>query len=219
MVSKSGERNVGFLHIPERSRRFIKDFVTTFVSFTERSGNDSTLISVYFQVEEQWRYVITIFALSFFACWLFFAILWYLIAHSHGDLTIDPKTGARMNDDAQPCVEGASSFVDFFLLSVETQSSIGFGEKYPNDNCPEALFVMILQIIVGVGIEGAMVGIVYAKMVRPPRKSSDMKFSKRAVICQRDSKLCLLFRVNDSNETHVVQSRVTAFWFEEKMYS
>lgn len=100
---------------------------------------------------------------------------------------------------------------------METQSSIGFGERYPNANCPEGLFLMVLQIIVGVGIEGAMVGIVYAKMVRPPRKSSDMKFSKRAVICQRDSKFCLLFRVSDSNESHIVQSKVTAFWFQEKM--
>lgn len=32
VIDKSGERNVGFLHIPERSRRFFKDFVTTFVS-------------------------------------------------------------------------------------------------------------------------------------------------------------------------------------------
>lgn len=31
VIDKSGERNVGFLHIPERSRRFLRDFVTTFV--------------------------------------------------------------------------------------------------------------------------------------------------------------------------------------------
>lgn len=32
VIEKSGDRNVGFLHIPERSRRFFKDFVTTLVS-------------------------------------------------------------------------------------------------------------------------------------------------------------------------------------------
>lgn len=73
------------------------------------------------QIEEQWRYVITVFALSFFICWIFFAALWYLIAHSHGDLTIDAKTGERLSEGPVPCVEGATTFVGFLLLSIETQ--------------------------------------------------------------------------------------------------
>lgn len=94
--------------------------------------------------------------------------------------------------------------------------SIGFGEKYPNEECPEAIFLMVIQIVIGIAIEGAMVGIVYAKMVRPPNKSSDMKFSRKAVVCQRDAKLCLQFRICDSNELHVVDSKVHAYWFEER---
>lgn len=95
--------------------------------------------------------------------------------------------------------------------------SIGFGEKYPNEECPEAIFLMVAQIVTGIAIEGAMIGIVYAKMARPPRKPSDMKFSKKAVVCQRNSKLCLLFRVCDANEVHVVESKVNAYWFDERM--
>lgn len=76
---------------------------------------------------------------------------------------------------------------------------------------------MVVQIITGIAIEGAMVGIVYAKMVRPPKRSTEMKFSRRAVICQRDSKLCLLFRVCDSNEMHSVESKIQAYWFEERV--
>lgn len=34
VIDKIGQRNVGYHHIPERSRRFIRDFVTTFVSET-----------------------------------------------------------------------------------------------------------------------------------------------------------------------------------------
>lgn len=169
-------------------------------------------------MEEQWRFVITVFAMSFFVCWIFFAGLWYLIAYAHGDLTVDEKTGERLSDGPVSCVEGATTFAGFLLLSIETQVSIGFGEKYPNEECPEAIFLMVVQIVTGIAIEGAMVGIVYVKMVRPPRKSSDMKFSKKAVVCQRDTKLCLLFRVCDANEVHVVESRVHAYWFEEKLY-
>lgn len=32
VIDKSGVRNIGFIHIPERSRRFFRDFVTTLVS-------------------------------------------------------------------------------------------------------------------------------------------------------------------------------------------
>lgn len=154
--------------------------------------------------------------MSFFICWIFFACLWYLISHSHGDMNFDPKNGARLNEGRAPCVEGTTTFAGFLLLSVETQSSIGFGEKYPNEECPEAIFLMILQIVTGIAIEGAMVGIVYAKMVRPSQKSSEMKFSRKAVICQRNSKFCLLFRVSDPNQLHVIDSKIRAYWFEER---
>lgn len=218
---------MGFLHIPERSRRFLRDFVTTFVRIRSLKFEQriDILINLFvfsrrhIQVEEQWRFVITVFALSFFVCWIFFAGLWYLIAYAHGDLTVDEKTGERLSDGPVSCVEGATTFAGFLLLSIETQVSIGFGEKYPNEECPEAIFLMVVQIVTGIAIEGAMVGIVYVKMVRPPRKSSDMKFSRKAVVCQRDTKLCLLFRVCDANEVHVVESRVHAYWFEERMYA
>lgn len=80
--------------------------------------------TIVFQIEEQWRYVITMFALSFFACWISFAGLWYLIAHSHGDLSFDPKTGETLSDGPVPCIEGAKTFVGFLLFSIETQVSL-----------------------------------------------------------------------------------------------
>lgn len=75
---------------------------------------------------------------------------------------------------------------------------------------------MVAQIVCGVAIEGAMVGIVYAKMIRPPKRAHSMQFSKKAIICQRDSKLCLVFRVCDSKENQAINSRVNAYWFEER---
>lgn len=96
--------------------------------------------------------------------------------------------------------------------------SIGYGEKFPNEECPEAIFLMVVQIVLGIAIEGAMVGIVYAKMIRPSRHSSDMKFSRKAVVCQRNTKLCLVFRVSDSRSNHVIDSKLQAYWFEERLY-
>lgn len=77
----------------------------------------------HYQIDERWRYVITIFAFSFFACWILFAVLWYLIAHAHGDLNFDPVTGKRLSDGPVPCVEGTYNFASFLLFSIETQVS------------------------------------------------------------------------------------------------
>lgn len=147
---------------------------------------------------------------------MFFALLWFLIAHAHGDLNFDEKTGERLGDGHVPCVHGAKTFSGFLLFSIETQVSIGFGEKYPSEECPEAIFMMVVQIVIGIAIEGAMVGIVYAKMVRPPKKSFDLMFSKKAVVCQRDGKLCLIFRVCDVKQCHIIGTHITAYWFVER---
>ena len=68
----------------------------------------------------------------------------------------------------------------------------------------------------GVVIDATMVGIVYTKLTRPP-KYADFKFSKKAVICQRDGILCLIFRVADFKQAHSIDSKIRAYLFEEKI--
>lgn len=131
------------------------------------------------------------------------------------------------------CLEGTYTWTGFFLYSFEMQvinrayyfciiakmlkiqTTVGFGERYPNEECPEAIFMMLCQIICGIALDGAMIGIIYAKLTRPPRKHFDFKFSRKAVICQRDSKYCLLFRLCDPNEIHRIGSRVQACLFSD----
>uniref|UniRef100_A0A182P0F3 Uncharacterized protein n=1 Tax=Anopheles epiroticus TaxID=199890 RepID=A0A182P0F3_9DIPT len=199
VINKKGEGNVHLAHLPQRSLRFVRDLATTLV-------------------DEQWRYTLMLFVLSFVASWIFFAILWYLIAYAHGDLLKDPTTGERLGDGKKPCVEGTTSFTGFLLFSVETQVSTGYGVIVPTEECPEAFFLLLVQIIFGLVIGGAMVGVVYAKMIRIPKRSYDMKFSKRAVICMRDGRLCLVFRVCDHKQQHVIGTQVTATMLEPRRH-
>lgn len=101
----------------------------------------------------------------------------------------------------------------FFHSNYKT--TVGFGERYPNEECPEAVFLFVAQIVLGIAIDGTLIGIIYAKLTRPPRKPYDLKFSRKAVICQRDSKLCLIFRICDPNEIHIIDSMVQACLFGE----
>lgn len=75
--------------------------------------------------------------------------------------------------------------------------------------------MFMAQIVMGVLIDSAMIGFIYAKLTRPPRKPYDLKFSRKAVICLRDSKLCFMFRICDPNEIHVIDSKVQACIFGE----
>lgn len=165
-------------------------------------------------------------------------MFWYLIALSHGDVQFDIDGGIKLNDEPNPCVIGASSVAGFLLFSIELQVSgrikahihsankkksccfqttIGFGERLPAAECPEAVFLMMLQIVTGVIIEGSLIGIIYMKMTRPARKPMELKFSQKAVICQRDSKLCLMFRICDPNELHTIESKVRLYLLEKRV--
>lgn len=146
---------------------------------------------------------------------MFFAALYYLVSYTHGDLDFDPVTGIRRNIDEVLCAEGVQTFAGFLLLSVEAQTSIGFGNKYPTEECPEAVFLLTAQVVVAIGLESIIVAILYAKMSRPSgrTRSLDRKFSRRAVVCRRDGRLCLVWRVADEFGAHAIGTLVQAFWF------
>lgn len=65
-------------------------------------------------------------------------------------------------------------------------SFIGYGNRYITEECPEAMFVMCVQCIMGVLIQAFMVGIVFAKLSRPKKRAQTLLYSRNAVICHRN---------------------------------
>ncbi|XP_014086967.2 ATP-sensitive inward rectifier potassium channel 15 [Bactrocera oleae] len=197
VIEKSGHENVSFRRIPQKSWRYVRDLVTT-------------------MIELDWKIVLTIFIGTYFLTWFFFALLNYMIAYSHGDLMFDEVTGERLGEGKEPCIKGVYNFVSMIIYSVETQTTIGFGEKYASDECPEAIFLFVMQMIMAIGIEGMLVSMVYAKTARPAKQITKMKFSDKAVICYRDGKLCLLFRVCDPRKQQVIESKIRVYLIMDK---
>lgn len=76
---------------------------------------------------------------------------------------------------------------------------------------------MIVQLVSGVLLDGCMVGVFYQKMIRPTKYTKAVRFSKRSVICQRDGKLCLIFRLVDHRQHHGIKTKIKAFIFREKV--
>lgn len=174
------------------------------------------MTNIRWQIEAQWRWVLAAYVFAYFGSWTLFAVLYYVVGWAHGDLEFDPETGQRLGEGAEECIRGAINFPGFFLMSVESQVSTGYGEKYPTEECSEAIFLLIVQLVFGVVVDATMVGIVYTKLTRPP-KYADFKFSRKAVICQRDGVLCMIFRVADFKQAHSIDSKIRAYLFEEKI--
>ncbi|KAI4482716.1 hypothetical protein M0804_008569 [Polistes exclamans] len=190
-VLKNGDCNVLQSRISRRSLRFLQDIFTTLV-------------------DTQWRWTLLCFALSFLLSWLGFAVIWWLIAFTHGDFEERHLPPFQVDNNWTPCIYNIFSFTSCFLFSIETQHTIGYGSRSTTEECPEAIFVMCVQSVAGVMIQAFMVGIVFAKMSRPKQRTQTLLFSKNAVICQRDGELCLMFRVGDMRKSHIIGAAIRA---------
>ncbi|XP_053969489.1 G protein-activated inward rectifier potassium channel 3 isoform X2 [Anastrepha ludens] len=190
-VFKNGECNVLQKNLMRRRLRFMQDLYTTLV-------------------DSQWRWTLLVFALSFVLSWLFFALLWWLIVYTHGDLEEMHLPENQEESGWTPCVSAIHGFTSCFLFSIETQHTIGYGVRTTSEECPEAIFMMCFQSIFGVMTSAFMGGIVFAKMTRAKQRAQTLLFSKYAVICQRDGGLSLMFRVGDMRKSHIIGAAVRA---------
>ncbi|XP_063380518.1 inward rectifier potassium channel 2-like isoform X2 [Cydia fagiglandana] len=194
VIFKHGDCNVVQWNVAKRRRRYLQDIFTTLV-------------------DAQWRWTLMVFALSFILSWLLFALIWWLIIFTHGDL----NPPANNTDPIIPCLNNVNTFTGCFLFSVETQHTIGYGSRTTNEECPEAIFVMCLQSIVGVFIQAFMVGLIFAKLARAKKRNTTLLFSRNAVICLRDGEFCLLFRVGDIRKSHILEAHVRAQIIRKKI--
>lgn len=156
-MKKNGRNNVYFTNRERKHYRYCRDIFNTLVHC-------------------QWRrLLLTIFTVYFFSYFVF-ACAWHIIAASNGDLEFHP------NKIHKPCIIGAKSFVQFILLSVETQTTIGFGEWYPTEHCVEGWVLLGLQMLVGITIEGVFISAAVAKLIKPKVHEGAQVFSEKAVV-------------------------------------
>ncbi|XP_034488036.1 G protein-activated inward rectifier potassium channel 3 isoform X3 [Drosophila innubila] len=208
VVFKHGECNVVQGNVAKRRRRYLQFIYLWQDIFT-------TL------VDAQWRWTLLVFAASFVISWAFFAFIWWTIAFAHNDLeyihlrNTQPELIANMTHTV--CVTEVKGMMTAFLYSVETQTTIGYGNRYVTEECPEAIFTMCIQCITGVFIQAFMVGIVFAKLSRPKKRAQTLLFSRNAVICHRDGTPCLMFRVGDMRKSHIIEAHVRAQVIRKKV--
>lgn len=190
-IRKEGSSNVVFRHVPEEWLLFVTDIFTTLV-------------------EIRWRVMFLIFALSYILSWLFFGILFWVIALTHNDIK---------DHNNQPCVYEVRSFTAAFLFSLETQTTIGYGFRGMSENCMIAIVVVTVQDVISCFIDTFVIGIVVAKMASARKRAQTVGFSNCAVISLHDSYLCLSWRVGDFRQHHLVEGMAQAQIVRSTVYA
>lgn len=189
-VEKDGKCNVQHGNVRE-TYRYLTDIFTTLVDL-------------------KWRFSLLVFILAYAITWLFFGLIWWFIAYCRGDLDhLGEVTWT-------PCVNNLNGFVSAFLFSIETETTIGYGHRVITDKCPEGIILLLLQAILGSMVNAFMVGCMFVKISQPNKRAETLVFSSQAVISLRDDRLCLMFRVGDLRNSHIVEASIRAKLIKSK---
>ena len=168
-------------------------------------------------------YVIVFF---FFACyilsWLLFGGFWTILAYTYPDSNMT-------------CVYNVNDFKSAFLFSIEAQTTIGFGFRYPSSACGVGIVLLAFQSVVGLILDSFLLGLMFAKLTRPRNRRKTIFFSSNAVIhdemvrrVERPQdrgqpvvtlvrQKVLEFRIADVRRSQVVEGhvRLQLYWYHE----
>ncbi|XP_041122906.1 G protein-activated inward rectifier potassium channel 1 isoform X1 [Polyodon spathula] len=182
-VDKNGRCNVQHGNLGGETSRYLSDLFTTLVDL-------------------KWRWNLLIFILTYTIAWLVMASMWWVIAYIRGDLY-------RAHDASYtPCVANVYNFPSAFLFFIETEATIGYGYRYITEKCPEGIILFLFQSLLGSIVDAFLIGCMFIKMSQPKKRAETLMFSHNAVISQRDGKLCLMFRVGNLRNSHMVSAQI-----------
>uniref|UniRef100_M3ZTY3 Potassium inwardly rectifying channel subfamily J member 10 n=1 Tax=Xiphophorus maculatus TaxID=8083 RepID=M3ZTY3_XIPMA len=185
VLSKDGRSNVRIEHISGRGALYLRDLWTTFLDM-------------------QWRYKFFFFSATFAGTWFLFGVLWYLVALVHGDLLeFDPPSNHT------PCVMEVKTLTGAFLYSLESQTTIGYGFRCITEECPVAIVLLIVQLVITMVMEIFITGTFLAKVARPKKRGETVKFSQHAVVSFHEGRPCLMIRVANMRKSLLLGCQVT----------
>ncbi|KAM9791497.1 ATP-sensitive inward rectifier potassium channel 10-like [Syngnathus typhle] len=185
VLSKDGRSNIRIQHVSGRGSLYMRDLWTTFVDM-------------------QWRYKFFLFTATFAGTWFLFGVLWYLLALVHGDLLeFEPPSNHT------PCVMQMQTLTGAFLFSLESQTTIGYGFRCITEECPLAIVLLIIQLVITTLMEIFITGTFLAKVARPKKRGETVKFSQHAVVSSQEGRPCLMIRVANMRKSLLLGCQVT----------
>ncbi|XP_069642314.1 G protein-activated inward rectifier potassium channel 1-like isoform X2 [Haliaeetus albicilla] len=68
--------------------------------------------------------------------------------------------------------------------------------------------IQVLKSLLGSIVDAFLIGCMFIKMSQPKKRAETLMFSRAAVVSQRDGKLCLMFRVGNLRNSHMVSAQI-----------
>lgn len=106
------------------------------------------------------------------------------------------------------CFNGTDggSFVEALSLSVQTLTTIGYGQLRPTTGYAHA--IVLIEGFVGVIGVALLAGVFFAKVSRPEAR---VQFSNVAVVHPRDGRPCLSFRIANQRNSRIVDAHMQLY--------
>lgn len=170
------------------------------------NGKQTSVFTDFFMtlIETKWRLVLPIFGMSVIISWIAYAGIFYGISSAHGDFNEDVVAGHKN------CIANAEDFFAILLFSMETQTTIGYGSRYVTDECPGAIFFIMLQSIWGALLQALLTGLVIAKIQKPSKRGNTILFSKYICISQEHDGKYLSIRIADLQKSNMIETSTRA---------
>ena len=174
-------------------------------------------------INAQWYIILPFFFACYTISFLIFGCAWTALAYSYPDGNMT-------------CVHNVNDFSSAFLFSVETQTTIGYGFRYPSSGCGAGILLLVFQSVVGLILDSLLLGLMFAKLIRPRNRRKTIFFSDRAVIYDEMVKKfepapdgggqlvekmkrqrVLEFRIADVRRSQVVEAhiRLQLYWYQD----
>ena len=120
---------------------------------------------------------------------------------------------------------------------METETTIGYGRRSITEYCPEGIFLLVVQCLIGTFLDAVMVGCIFIKISKPKNRTDTIIFSQglkffntltlqpnyfidfnqtelfvsdNGCLAQRDGKYCFMFRVGNLRNSLIVQCKIRA---------
>ena len=156
-------------------------------------------------IDCKWWVFILLIILTYILSYVLFGAAWYCAS-------LIPDS----NEPNLTCVYGVNDVLSAMFLSVEVQSTIGFGSRHPraDTNCIPDFLILFTQTIVGLFIDAFYLALIVTKISRPYRRKATILFSRKATVCrERDGRWFLSFRVTDIRKVKLIEPHVKLYLF------
>ena len=96
-----------------------------------------------------------------------------------------------------------ASFSDAFFFSIQTMSTVGYGNMYPQTFYAQVL--VTVEVMIGGLLIAMTTGLVFARFARPTAR---VLFSRVAVVCPFNGVPTLMFRAANQRENRILEAQV-----------